>query len=329
MSTILELFDPYTVNTGQGVRMRRLIMTGGAIFACSLARGQAPDKTLTFDAATIKPFVQPAGRFMMGRGGRGGPGSNDPGRIHYNAINLRNLLMTAYDVKDFQVSGPAFLDSERFEVQATMPPETTKEQFHIMLQNLLAERFKVTTHRETKELPIYSLVVGKGGPKMKESPEISAEEAAKEPTMPQVGIGTIKMGPDGFPNMPLPSGGRGGLFMMMTPFGARIVGQRQTMQDLAERLSSVLAKPVTDATALKQKFDFTLTYSMDGLNNGMMMPLPPPPPGGGGRGDMPDVEPPVNIFSAVQSQLGLKLDPKKGPVELLVVDHAEKTPTEN
>jgi uncharacterized protein (TIGR03435 family) len=120
--------------------------------------------------------------------------------------------------------------------------------------------------------------------------------------------------------------------MMMTPFGSRLMGQRQTMQELAERLSSILTKPVTDATALKQKFDFTLTYSMDGLNNNMLPALaPPPPPGGGGRGpsEMPDVEPPVNIFAAIQSQLGLKLDPKKGPVELLVVDHAEKTPTEN
>jgi uncharacterized protein (TIGR03435 family) len=301
--------------------MRQLLL----ILACSLIHAQTP----TFDAATIKPFVAPGGRgvFMFG-GGRGGPGTSDPGRIHYPAITLKLLLATAYDVKELQISGPDFLNSERFDVQATMPPETTKEQFHIMLQNLLADRFKMTVHRETKELPMYSLVVAKSGPKLKESPEISAEEASKEPAPPPLLTGPPKMGPDGFPNLPLPSGGRGGLFMIRTPLGTRMMAQRQTMQDLAGRLSSLLSKPVTDATGMKAKYDFTLTFSMEGLADNMPMP---PPGGEGGRGprEMPDVEPPQNLFSAIQSQLGLKLEPKKGPVDLIVVDHAEKNPTEN
>jgi uncharacterized protein (TIGR03435 family) len=120
------------------------------------------------------------------------------------------------------------------------------------------------------------------------------------------------------------------------------MGQKQTMQDLVERLSNLLSKPVTDETALKGKYDFTLTFSMDGLNNAMLaersggdsvifvtLMAPPPGEGGRGRGEMPDVEPPQNLFAAIQSQLGLKLDAKKGPVDLIVVDHAEKTPTEN
>ncbi len=316
--------------------MRRLIIAGVAVLTCSSTPGQTPEKALSFDVATIKPFVPQPGRgggrlFFFG-GSRGGPGTSDPGRIQYPMITLKDLLMTAYDVKDFQISGPSWLNEERFVIEATMPPETTKQQFHVMLQNLMADRFKMTIHRETKELPMYTMVVGKNGPKLTESPQISAEEEAKDPTPPPLpaGRGPMKMGPDGFPNLPLPSGGRGGLFTIMTPFGARLVGQRQTMQNLAERLSSVLTKPVTDATALTPKFDFTLTYSMDGLNNQMKLPAPPPP-GEGGRGprEMPDVEPPQNIFAAIQSQLGLKLEPKRGPVDLLVVDHAEKTPTEN
>jgi len=144
----------------------------------------------------------------------------------------------------------------------------------------------------------------------------------------------MKFDAEGFPILPLPAGGRGGIFQMMMPGRSRLIAQRQTMQELAERLSSVLTKPVTDATGLKAKYDFTLTYSPEGLNSGMMMfggAPPPPPPGGGGRSleNMPDVEPPQDIFSAIQSQLGLKLDAKKGPVELIVVDKAEKTPTEN
>jgi uncharacterized protein (TIGR03435 family) len=222
-----------------------------------------------------------------------------------------------------------------------MPPETTKEQFSVMLQNLLAERFKMTVHRETKELPMYSMIVGKNGPKLKESPpEATAAPAdvddTPKPPPPLPGPGQMKFDSQGFPILPLPAGGgRGGIFQMMMPGRSRLIANRQTTQDLAERLSSVLTKPVTDATGLKAKYDFTLTYSPEGLASGGGLffgaPPPPPPGGGGGRSleNMPDVEPPQDLFSAIQAQLRLKLDPKKGPVELIVVDKAEKTPTEN
>lgn len=305
-------------------------MTAAAMLAC-LAQSQ----TLTFDAAAIKPWAPPTGGrgIMMSRGGRGGPGSTDPGRIHYQAISLRNLLTNAYDVKDYQIVGPGYLDTERFDIQATMPPETTKEQFRTMLQNLLAERFKMTVHRETKELPMYSLVVAKNGPKMKESVETPDQKPPDE-NAPPVAIpppGQMKFDSDGFPILPMPTGGRGGMFQMMMPNRARITATKQTMQDLVERLSQMLSKPVTDETALKAKFDFVLTFSPEGLNSFMGAP-PPPPPTGGARPDnvfIPEGEAPQNLFSAIQAQLGLKLDARKGPVELVVVDHMEKTPTEN
>jgi uncharacterized protein (TIGR03435 family) len=266
----------------------------------------------------------------------GGPGTKDPGRIHYPFINLKTLVQNAYDVKDFQISGPDWLASERFDIQATMPPETTKEQFKVMLQNLLAERFKMTVHRETKELPMYSMIVGKSGAKLKESPPETpaapVDDDAPKPPPPLPGPGQMKFDAEGFPIMPMPpAGGRGGIFQMMMPGRARLIATRQTTQDLAERLSSVLTKPVTDATGLKAKYDFTLTYSPEGLSSGGGL-FGPPPPGGGAeeaRKNMPDVEPPQDLFSAIQAQLGLKLEPKKGPVELIVVDKAEKTPTEN
>ncbi len=314
--------------------MRKSIMTA-AVLAC-LAHGQPADSKLTFDAAAIKPFIPPSGgKMMIGRGGRGGPGSTDPGRIHYTAINLRNLLTNAYDVKDYQIVGPSYLDSERFDVQATMPPETTKEQFRTMLQNLLAERFKLTIHRENKELPMYALVVAKNGPKLKESVETPDQKPTEDEPRPiaMPSPGQMKFDPEGFPILPMPSaGGRGSMFMMMMPNRARIMAQKQTMQDLAERLSQMLSKPVKDETALKAKFDFVLTYSPEGLNTGMGMSGPPPPPPPGARPDngfIPEGEAPQNLFSAIQAQLGLKLDAKKGPVDLVVVDHMEKTPTEN
>jgi uncharacterized protein (TIGR03435 family) len=138
----------------------------------------------------------------------------------------------------------------------------------------------------------------------------------------------MKFDAEGFPILPLPAGGRGGVFQMMMPGRARLIATRQTMQEFAERLSTVLTKPVTDATGLKAKFDFTLTYSWEGLSSGAFVGALPPE-GLRSLENMPDVEAPQDLFSAIQAQLGLKLEAKKGPVELSVVDRAEKTPTEN
>jgi uncharacterized protein (TIGR03435 family) len=311
------------------------------VFTWCLSYGQ------TFDAASVKPATPPVpdgrGRIMM-MGPTGGPGTKDPGRIRYPYMSLKNLLMNAYDVKGFQIAGPAWLDTERFDITAVMPPETTKEQFRVMLQNLLSERFKLTIHRETKELPMYSLVVARNGPKLKESAEVPAPKDDGDPANlppPPPLPSQPKIGPDGFPILPIPGGGRAGLFFIMMPGRTRLIGQQQTMQDLANRLTTQLNRPVTDATALKAKYDFTLTFASEGMNMGMPMPIgmvqvpppspPPPPPGGGGgpAANLPEGETPPDLFAAIQAQLGLKLEAKKGPVELIVIDHVEKTPTEN
>jgi uncharacterized protein (TIGR03435 family) len=308
------------------------------ILAACLIYGQ--DKSLTFEVASVKPAAPPVpnGRGMiMFRGPSGGPGTKDPGRINYPYMSLKNLLMTAYDVKNYQIDGPAWLDTERFDVNATMPPDTTKEQFKIMLQNLLAERFNLKIHHDTKELPMYALLVGKNGPKMKESAETprSAEGDAASPPLPPPS--QPKIGPDGFPILPIPAGGRGGLYQIMMPGRARMIAVKQTMQDFAQRLSQQLNRPVTDATGLTAKYDFTLTYAPEGMSSiaPVMIggPPAPPPPGGGASGPGPALPegdaPPPNLFSAVQSDLGLKLEAKKGPVDIIVVDHVEKTPIEN
>lgn len=318
---------------------------GLAMLCGALAYAQTTDKSLTFDAASIKTAAPPTpdgrGRIMIA-GPSGGPGTKDPGRIRYPFSTLRNLIMTAYDVKAFQITGPVWLDSERFEVNATMPPETTKAQFQVMLQNLLAERFKLAIHKETKELPEYTLSVNKGGPKLKESaPAEPPKETDGEPQLPPLPNGPPKMGPDGFPMLPSPLAGRGGIFMMGMPGRMRLVAEKASMKDLADRLTQQLSKPVTDATELTGKYDFTLTFSPEGLG-GMMGPMGVPMGGmavmtrdaGPGRGPEPgnpqsEAEAPPDLFHAVQAQLGLRLDSKKGPVETIVIDHAEKTPTEN
>jgi uncharacterized protein (TIGR03435 family) len=317
------------------------------LFSLALAYGQTGAKSPTFDVASVKVAAPPTpdGRGMIRIGGpSGGPGTSDPGRVHYPYMTLKNLMTTAYEVKNFQVTGPAWLDTERFEISATMPPDTTKEQFHLMLQNLLAERFKLTLHRETKELPMYSLVVTKNGPKMKESAAAPPPKEGDQPgpaPLPE----RPTMGADGFPVIPL--GGRAGIFNIMMNGRARMIAQQQTMKDLADRLTGQVNRPVKDETGLAAKYDFTITYEPDMGGRGPMPGMPGPaggamiavaPPGGGAGGGggggvggaVPASDDPLpNLFAAIQSQLGLKLESKKGPVELIVIDHVEKTPTEN
>jgi uncharacterized protein (TIGR03435 family) len=330
----------------------RTAILGLALAAIAFAQAPAPDKSLTFEVASIKPAQLPTpdgqGRIMM-RGPSGGPGTKDPGRISYPYMTLKQVMMIAYDVKNYQINGPQWLDSERFDITATMPPDTNKEQFHIMLQNLLIDRFKMAVHREKKELPMYSLVVNKGGPKMKESaPTTPAPDSdGPPPPPPPLPPGPPKIGPDGFPVLPNLNAGRPGMFMMMMPGRARLTASQQTMQDLANRLTGQLNRPVTDNTGLTAKYDFVLTYAPDpnegpgrggpGLG-GLMVAVGRGPAPGAGAGPspgspdstfIPEGETPQPLFGAVQSQLGLKLEPKKGDVEIVVIDKMEKTPTEN
>ena len=107
----------------------------------------------------------------------GGPGSSDPGRIHYPIVSLKELLRRAYE-SYFEIKGPGWLDSEVVAVDATMPPDTTKEQFREMLGNLIVDRFNLKYHVEAKEIAGDSLVVAKGGLKIKESAET---QLAQEP----------------------------------------------------------------------------------------------------------------------------------------------------
>ena len=201
-----------------------------------------------------------------------------------------------------------------------------------MLQALLAERFKLAVHRENKEQSVYALVVGKNGPKLKESPP-DTEALAPGGTTPssppnQVrviggeGRGvTVQGGQMGWTRMSMGSGGT-----------MHLETGKMTTGALADLLSRFVDHPVLDITELKGTYQVTLDLSMEELTNmaksaGVMLPS-----AGGDSGRAPadaasDPSGP-SIFAAVQ-QLGLKLEPRKAPIEVIVIDHAEKTPTEN
>jgi uncharacterized protein (TIGR03435 family) len=269
----------------------------------------------TFEVASIKPAApQSDGRIMVRMGG-------DPGRIDYVNVSLRDLIRQAYGVKDYQVVAPDWMNSTRFDVQAKLPPDTPQEQRNVMMQALLAERFGLKVHKESKEVPVYSLVVGKNGPKLK--------KAADTPPPPLPNVATP----------PLPAGGRGpgpgrpGMTrMMMQPGGKMHVNATgMALSSFAEMLSRQVGKPVFDDTGITGFYDIDLDFKPE-EGMGMMGGMPTPKLGdSGGEAHGPaldNVEAP-SIFTAIQDQLGLKLEGKKGPIETVIVDHAEKVPTEN
>jgi uncharacterized protein (TIGR03435 family) len=275
----------------------------------------------TFDVASVKPASVPSGVSLMedGRVGvrkgsgiemprnTGGPGTDDPGRIHYPLISLRQLLRRAWD-SYYEIDGPGWLDSQAVAVDATMPQDTTKAQFQEMLRNLITERFGLQYHAGKKEITGYALAVAGNGPKLKASADQGDAELA--PFRP-----ATSRGEDGFPILP-PAVGKRMVTFGMDGGRSRIAAQQEPIQELARSLSSQLKTIVTDATGLTAKYDFTLTYAS-------LEPVPP-------AANMPEtLEPLPDIFGALQSQLGLKLERKPVSVEIFVVDHMEKSPKEN
>ena len=290
--------------------MRAILAAG--LLACALygAFGQTAESKMEFEVASVKPYVPPPGGLKP----PAGPDSTDPGRLRYVNQSLKDLVMTAYGVKRYQISGPGWLDTQKFEVLAKVPEGATKEQVRGMLRNLLAERFQLVAHREMKDLPVFALLVGKAGPKMKVSSDEPADTPDSLPTgQPGAPIaGKIKMSPDGCPDFP---GLRLSSRLIFMNGRGCLTAVQLTIGELAGMLSDRFDRPVVDMTGLTAKYDFTLHFDPSGVVGTMTAP--------------PGDDPLPDVFVAVQQQLGLRLEPQKRMIDLVVIDHAEKTPAEN
>jgi uncharacterized protein (TIGR03435 family) len=257
------------------------------VLAC--AQESAP----VFEVASIKP-ADPANN---------GTSFNtlNGGGLRVSGANLRALIMTAYNIRNFQLSGgPGWVYTERFNVLAKpdhagdegpadyrkMTNEQRRAAAELMrrrLQSLLSERFQLVIRRETKEMPIYGMVIGKNGVKMTES-----EEGANS---------------------------------SMSTSNTRITCQRCTMGELAVNLSSITGRPVRDETGLTGKYDFKMEWAPELKAGGVER-------GEGAPADLASTPEAPTLFTALQQVLGLKLEPKKGPVDMYVIERAEK-PSEN
>jgi len=235
---------------------------GTAIVVSSLCVGlvgaqSQPTTRPEFDVASIKP-PNPTGD-------RGTNMSTEGGTLRMHNATLRFCIMAAYSVQDYLIEGgTSWIDSDRFEIVAKAPASTRQDQLIPMLQTLLADRFKLSVRRETKQRPVLALTVGKNGAKMHPS--------------------------------------EGGESFLGRRLRGPVTGRQASMPGLAALLSSFMGRKVLDQTGLTGTYDFTLEFAPPEATDS---PLP-------------------SLVTALQEQLGLKLEVTNALVEVLVIDHAEK-----
>jgi uncharacterized protein (TIGR03435 family) len=263
-----------------------------------IAAALAQDKP-SFEVASIRP-----GSLSI----PGGWMRRDPGMLSITNLTLKEMIVSAWRVRPFQVlGGPAWVDSARYNISAKPEGDVKYEQQMLKLQSLLAERFQLSMHSETRDLPIYALVLarkdGKLGAGLVETKEGTCKvaEPNSRPERPEPGkpttplCRTIMMNPRFLCSFDLPIAG------------------------LAGNLSEILGRQVIDQTGLTGNFNINLEWTP---NESQALQLPPGVPA------PPPPDSPVSIFTAIQEQLGLKLESRKGPVQVWVIDRAEK-PSEN
>jgi uncharacterized protein (TIGR03435 family) len=265
-----------------------------------------------FEAASVRRSRTGGGRGTQSAGMSGGPGTADPGQFHAFGTPIWSLILLAYHIPQYQVVGPEWLKSERFDVVAKVPGRPTRQEFNAMLQNLLVERFKLAAHREHGEMPAYNLVIAKGGPKLKKI----ADESQSNDDMVASGASApakFTLGNDGYPVLQLEPGATSGTAMAHSGRLTDWMG-KLTMEQFAAIMSARMGRPVNDRTGLKGRYDITLRFWFN-LGSATNDPQ--------GSGD------PQDPVDAMQAQLGLRLEMTKANVEILVIDHAEKVPIEN
>ena len=266
----------------------------------------------TFEVATVKPSPPNDGRGFV-RGCKGGPGSSDPELWRCTNATISMLVAQGFDIKHYQLTAPEWISNTNYEISAKLAHDTTNEQFREMIRNLLAERFKLEFHWSKKEMSMYDLVVAKGGPKLKEWADKPAGNAKDDPPgWGGAGKGAATDG-DGYPNIPKDCNG----CMSINAAGkARYHASKELVKGFADMIGNQLGMPVNDKTGLTANYDITLSWS-----------------DGGGISKRPDREADADagltMEAAVQQQLGLKLESKKGLIDIIVVDKAERTPAEN
>ena len=264
------------------------------LLAPFLAAGQSAPGSPEFEAATVKPV--PLGTEYGGM--FGGPGTSSPGQIHYDATTLHAVVSRAYGVQRFQVIGPKWFDDERFDIVAKIPPGTTIPQFQLMLQKLLADRFHLELHKESRTTSAYEMTVAKSGVKMKPAP------LAATPAVPS-GDAT--------------RASTGGMSWNTAGDKTDVQGHGVTIRQILIWLSQETTRDIVDKTGLTEAYDFEMSWT-----HGSASASP------AGSSDEANRAFETNTLdAAIEKYLGLKVTSRKVPVEMLVIDRLDRTPVEN
>jgi uncharacterized protein (TIGR03435 family) len=259
----------------------------------SMASAQAPVDRPSFEVASIKRNVAVSDRAYV-RNEQGG-------RISVGNNTLRNIIRNAWRLQEFQIVGGAdWINTERWDIVARAADNPPPEQLLVMLQNLLIDRFKLVVRREARESPIYALVLARPDGRLGPQAKVSSTDCAAV-------FAAVRAG-----NPPPRPPGGGPMCGTRMNFG-RMSTNATTMLDLARNLSVAAGRSVVDKTGLTGFYDLELAWTPDS-----------PPPVAGGDGPPPPPENGPSLFTAVQEQLGLKLDAQRGPVDTLVIESAQR-----
>jgi len=283
------------------------------ISASAVLLSQAPPARPEFEVASIKPTaVTPLGaQVHVGI-------QIDGAQAHCSYLSLKDYIRIAYQVKDYQITGPDWMASERFDIHAKLP-ENGRGHFREMLQNLLTDRFQIKMHRDSKEFSVYGIVVGKGGLKLKESPLDPATEG-------DGGVGGVNVSAEGGARGTTVRFGRGAYFSLAdNKFEAR----KLSMELLADSIGRFVERPVVDMTNLQGTYDLTLDFTPEeyrtllirmALSAGVNLPPEALKLLEGGSDEA--------LFKGLQA-MGLKLESRRAPLEVLAIDSVSKIPIAN
>lgn len=234
-------------------------------------------------------------------------------------MGLKDYLTVAFRVKIYQISGPDWIGSERYDISAKIPAGAKEDQVPEMLQALLVERFQLKTHKEKKDFPVYALIVAKSGLKAKPTPQ-DAQPQTDEAPRPAVNV-TGGGGPRGV-NINM---GNGSSFSLADN---KFVARKLTMAQLAETLARFEDRPVVDITGVEGAYDLELEFTAEDYRAMLIrsavaagVTLPPEA--------LKLMESSGDSLLTALEKAGLRLEPRKAPLDVVVIDHMSKTPTEN
>ena len=279
-----------------------------ALFSCAGALAQTPK--VQFEVASIRPTTP-----EVATGGAATAGLRIDGAQFRASMPLRGLVAVAYKTRPYQFEAPQWMSSQWYEIAATLPEGHTKvDEVLEMLRGLLAERFHMKTHRETKDLPIYAIRVTKSGISAKEDPLDPAEGSVE----------AVTTGSEMSTVAKLPRGAT------LAIGGDKVEAKKFTMRTLADQLTHFVDRPVVDQTGLAADaaYDLTLELTHEDflatrVQSAIAAGMTPPPQA------MTLLEASGDSLHTALAKMGLKLEAKKAPMEVLVIDSADKAPSEN